>query len=104
MRAEEDAAPKLCVSSIVALEDVKVRLPQNVRIRVPLERVTGAGLTELKELIAGAPGPAKLMLNLEQAGEFCVVLEPAEMKIAADRAFIDRAEELLGRGMVQALD
>jgi len=104
LRAEEDAAPKLCVSSISALEDVKVRLPQNVRIRVPLQRVTEAGLAELKELIAGAPGPAKLMLNLEQAGEFCVVLEPAEMKIAADRAFIDRAEELLGRGMVQALD
>ena len=104
LRAEEDAAPKLAVSSITALEDVKVRLPQNVRIRVPLERVSEAGLAELKDIITGAPGPAKLMLNLEQAGEFCVVLEPAGMKIAADRAFIDRAEELLGRGMVQALD
>jgi DNA polymerase-3 subunit alpha len=104
LRAEEDAAPKLAVSSITALEDVKVRLPQNVRIRVPLERVSEAGLAELKDIITGAPGPAKLMLNLEQAGEFCVVLEPAGMKIAADRAFIDRAESLLGRGMVQALD
>jgi DNA polymerase-3 subunit alpha len=104
LRAEEDAAPKLAVSSIMALEDVKVKLPQNVRIRVPLERMGEAALMELKEIIVGAPGAAKLMLNLEQAGEFCVVLEPAEMKIAADRAFIDRAELLLGRGMVQALD
>jgi DNA polymerase-3 subunit alpha len=104
LRAEEDAAPKLAVSSITALEDVKVRLPQNVRIRVPLGRVSEAALVELKDIITAAPGPAKLMLNLEQADEFCVVLEPAGMKIAADRAFIDRAELLLGRGMVQALD
>ena len=104
LRAEEDAAPKLAVSFIQALEDVKMKLPQNVRIRVPLERVSESSLVELKEIIAGAPGPAKLMLNLEQAGEFCVVLEPSEMKIAADRSFIERTEVLLGRGMVQALD
>jgi DNA polymerase III subunit alpha len=104
LRAEEDAAPKLSVSFIAALEDVKVKLPQNVRIRVPLQRVSEAALAELKEMIAGAPGPGKFMLNLEQAGEFCVVLEPAGMKIAADRGFIERAEVLLGRGMVQALD
>ena len=44
------------------------------------------------------------MLDLEEPGEFCAVLEPAGQAIAADRAFIDRAEVLLGRGMVQALD
>ena len=104
LRAEEEAAPKLAVSSIVPLEDVKVRLPQNVRIRVPLDRVSEASLTELKDTLAAAPGPGKLMLNLERAGEFCVVLEPAEMKIAADRALIDKVEELLGRGVVQAID
>ena len=104
LRAEEDAAPKLAVSSVQALEDVKVRLPQNVRIRVPLERASEATLFELQKIIAAAPGPAKFMLNLEQAGEYCVVLEPAGQAIAADRAFIERAELLLGRGMVQALD
>jgi len=104
LRAEEDAAPKLAVSSIQALEDVKVRLPQNVRIRVPLERASEATLSELKQMIASSPGTGKFMLNLEQAGEYCVVLEPVGQAIAADRAFIDRAETLLGRGMVQALD
>jgi len=104
LRAEEDTAPKLAVSSVQALEDVKVRLPQNVRIRVPLERASEATLFELQKIIAAAPGPAKFMLNLEQPGEYCVVLEPAGQAIAADRAFIERAELLLGRGMVQALD
>src|SRR6201995_5157402 len=104
LRAEEDAAPKIAVSSIQALEDVKVRLPQNVRIRVPLERASEATLTELKQMIAFSPGPGKFMLDLEQAGESRVVLEPAGQAIAADRAFIERAETLLGRGAVQAID
>jgi DNA polymerase III subunit alpha len=104
LRAEEDAAPKLTVSSIQALEDVKVRLPQSVRIRVPLERASEATLIELRQMIAASPGPGKLMLNLEQKGEFCVMMEPVGVTVAADRAFVDRVEELLGRNMVQALD
>jgi DNA polymerase III subunit alpha len=32
------------------------------------------------------------------------VMEPDGITVAADRAFVDKAEELLGRGMVQALD
>jgi len=104
LRAEEDAAPKLAVSSIQALEDVKVRLPQHIRIRVLLERTSDATLVELRQMIAASPGPGKLMLNLERSGEFCVMMEPVGVTVAADRAFMDRAEELLGRGMVQALD
>jgi DNA polymerase-3 subunit alpha len=104
LRAEEDAAPKLAVSSIQAMEDVKVKLPNNVRIRVPLAGISETTLVELRDLIVSTPGPGRLMLNLEQPGEYCVVLEPANAMIAADRAFIDKVDLLLGRGMVQALD
>jgi DNA polymerase III subunit alpha len=83
---------------------VKVRLPTNVRIRIPLDRATETTLVELRDLIASAPGPARLMLNVEQRGEYCVVMEPEGMTVAADRAFVDKAELLLGRGTVQALD
>ena len=104
LRADEDAAPKLCVCSVQALEDVKIRLPKNLRIRVALDIASDAMLRELKGMIEAAPGPARLMLNLEQRGEYCVVMEPGGMAVAADRAFIDRAEVLLGRGAVQVLD
>jgi DNA polymerase III subunit alpha len=104
IRAEEDAAPKIAVSSIQALEDVKVKLPQNIRIKVPLERTSDSALAQLRQMMVDAPGPGKFMLNLEQAGAFCVVLEPANITIAADRGFIERAELLLGRGAVQVLD
>ena len=104
IRAEEDAAPKIAVQSIQALEDVKVKLPLNVRIRVPLERASESMLAELKNILVSAPGPGKLMLNLEQKGEYCVIMEPAALMVAADRSFIERTETLLGRGVVQALD
>src|SRR6202051_1613508 len=68
LRAEEDAAPKLAVSSVQALEDVKVRLPQNVRIKVTLDRATDQTLLSLHAMIQEAPGPGKLMINLEQRG------------------------------------
>ncbi|MBB6145172.1 DNA polymerase-3 subunit alpha [Silvibacterium bohemicum] len=104
IRAEEDAAPKIAVQSIQTLEDVKVKLPLNVRIKVPLERASEAMLVELRDILVGAPGPGKLMLNLEQRGEYCVIMEPAELTVAADKGFIERTESLLGRGVVQALD
>jgi DNA polymerase-3 subunit alpha len=104
LRAEEEAAPKLAVSSIQALEDVKVRLPQHVKIRVALDRASEATLAELKTMIGDSPGPGRVMFNMEQAGEYVVVLEPAGVTVGADRAFFDRAELLLGRGMVVAVD
>jgi DNA polymerase-3 subunit alpha len=104
LRAEEDAAPKLAVSSIQALEDVKVRLPNNVRIKIPLERMSETSLVELRDLVVAAPGPARIMLYVEQRGQYCAVMEPEGITLAADRAFIDKAELLLGRGAVQALE
>jgi DNA polymerase-3 subunit alpha len=104
LRAEEEAAPKLAVSAIQALEDVKVRLPMNVRIRIQLDRVSETTLEDLRELVVSAPGPGRVMLNVEQKGQYCVVMEPEELRVAADRAFIDKVELLLGRGMVQAVD
>ena len=104
LRAEEDAAPKLCLSSIQALEDVRVRLPQSVRIKVTLDRATDQTLISLHEMIQGAPGPGRLMINLEQRGEFVVMLEPEGITVGADRGFIERAEQLLGRGAVQAIE
>ena len=55
-------------------------------------------------MIPAAPGPGKLMINLEQSGEFFVMLEPEGLTVGADRIFIERAEELLGRHAVQAIE
>ena len=104
LRAEEGASNKLALNSIVALDDVKVHLPETVRVRVSLVAANDAKLNALLELVMAAPGPGKLMIDLEQDGEYLVVLEPGAMMVAADRVFIERAELLLGRGSVQALN
>jgi DNA polymerase-3 subunit alpha len=105
LRADDDeSAPKISVVSIQALEDVKIRLPQNVRIRVTLDRASDTTLGSLREMIVNSPGPGRLMIDLESQGEYCVMLEPEGFSVAADRGFIERAEELLGRGAVQAFE
>jgi DNA polymerase-3 subunit alpha len=104
LRGEEDSAPKLAVSNIQALEDVAVKLPGSLRIKVPLRQGDAALLEKLHAIFASAPGKGKLLLDLEEPGEFCAVLEPRDVSVAADRLFIDRVEELVGRGAVRVID
>ncbi len=104
LRGEEDAAPKLAVSSIQAIEDVKLKLPESLRIRVPLHHPDAALLSKLQALLVAAPGSGKVLLDLEEPGEFCAVLEPHNVLVAADRQFIDRVEDLVGRGAVRVID
>ena len=53
--------------------------------------------------LPAAPGKGKLLLDLEEPGEFCAVLEPQGVDVSADRLFIDRVEELVGRGAVRVI-
>ena len=104
LMGDEDAAPKISVSSITALEDVQVKLPGSVRIRINLDLASEEILAGLKSAVEAAPGPGKVMLNLEKKGEYSVILEPEGMSVAADLGWVERVEELVGKGAVQALD
>ncbi len=103
LRGEEDSAPKLAISNITALEDVKVKLPLSMRIRIPLAHATEQGLAALHAVILGAPGTGKILLDFEQADEFLVVLEPEGLGVAADKGFVERVEELVGPGSVRII-
>ena len=98
---EEDAAPKISVSGIQPLEEVQVKLPAGVRIRINLDRASEDTFTALKSAADAAPGPGKVMLHLERKGEYAVILEPEGMSVAADRGWVEHVEELIGRGSVQ---
>jgi DNA polymerase III subunit alpha len=104
LRGEEDSAPKLAISSIQALEDIKLKLPESLRIKVPLHNPDAALLEKIHAVFLGAPGKGKVLLDLEEPGEFCAVLELHDMMVAADRLFIDNIEELVGRGGVRVMD
>src|SRR6266568_4550607 len=103
LMGEEDAAPKIAISSIQSLEEVQVKLPSGVRIRINLDRATEETFAGLKSAADAAPGPGKVMMHLEKKGEFAVILEPEQMSVAADRCWVERVEEILGKGTVQAL-
>jgi len=103
LMGDEDQAPKISVSMVQALEEVQVKLPSGVRIRISLERVTEEMLEGLKSAADAAPGPGKVMLQLEKKGEYAVILEPEGMSVAADRGWVERVEELVGKGTVQAV-
>jgi DNA polymerase-3 subunit alpha len=103
LMGEEDAAPKIAISSIVPLEEVKVKLPGGIRIRINLDRASDEMFAALRSAADAAPGPGKVMLHLEKKGEYAVILEPESMSVAADRGWIERVEELVGKGTVQAV-
>jgi DNA polymerase-3 subunit alpha len=103
LMGDEDAAPKISVSSIVPLEEVQVKLPSGIRIRINLERATEEIFAGLKSVAESAPGPGKLMLQLEKKGEYAVILEPEGMSVAADRGWVERVEELVGKNTVQVV-
>ena len=100
---EEESAPKLAISGLQPLDDVQVKLPTGIRLRLNLDVVNEAMFDTLRSRIDASPGPGKLMMHLQKKGHYEVVLEPEGMKVAADRSWVESVEELLGRGAVQVL-
>jgi DNA polymerase-3 subunit alpha len=81
-----------------------VKLPDALRIKVPLHSPDEALLEKLHALLVSAPGSGKVLLDLEEPGEYCAVLEPEGFGVTADRGFIERVEELVGRGGVRVIE
>ncbi len=98
LTGDEDAAPKIAVSAIQSLEEVQVKLPTGVRIRINLDRATEEMFVGVKSAADAAPGPGKVMMHLQRKGEYEVILEPEGMSVAADKGWVERVEELVGRG------
>jgi DNA polymerase-3 subunit alpha len=103
LMGEEEAAPKIAVSQVQALEDVQVKVPAGVRVRIDLDRASEEILVGLKSAADAAPGPGRVMLHLEKKGVYAVILEPEGMSVAADRGWVERVEGLVGKGAVQAV-
>src|SRR5215468_10688612 len=104
VRVEEGASPKLAISTISSLDEVKPKLPRSVRIRLPLDIAQLETVDALHNLFRDRRGEAKVLFNLERPGDFMVVMEADGYNVQADRLFIARAEELCGRGSVQVVD
>jgi len=93
---EENAAPKISVQNIVALDNARIDLPAVIAIRVWLGRngsVDRAGA--LGELFKRKPGETAVRLRLEAPRDFSVLLDvPAKVK--PDREFKAAVEAICG--------
>ena len=60
LMGDEDAAPKISINLVQALEDVQVKMPAGVRIRINLDRATEEMFAGLKiALPTPLPAPAR---------------------------------------------
>jgi DNA polymerase-3 subunit alpha len=104
VRVEEGSNPKLTVGDIAPLDQAQPKLPRSLRIRIPLEAATESTVDSLHSLCSEHKGEAKVLFDLERAGDFMVVMEAQGYNVQADRGFIARVEELCGRGSVRIID
>jgi DNA polymerase III subunit alpha len=103
VRIEEGANPKITAAEIMPLEDAKVPLPRAIRIRVPLETAGEATIDNLHTLFRERKGEARVLFDVERAGDFMVVMEAEGYNVLPDRNFISRVEQLCGRGSVRVI-
>jgi DNA polymerase III subunit alpha len=104
VRVEEGSNPKVMIGDITPLEDAKPKLPQNLRIKIPLESVLPGAIDALHALCQERKGSARLLFDLERKGDFTAVMEAEGYNVLPDRSFISRVEELCGRGSVRVID
>ncbi len=103
VRIEEGANPKITAAEIMPLEEAKVPLPRAIRIRVPLETAGEATVDDLHTLFRERKGEARVLFDVERAGDFMVVMEAEGYNVLPDRSFIARVEQLCGRGSVRVI-
>jgi len=104
VRVEEGSPPKIAISQLTPLEEAQPKLPRSIRIRVPLESASAATVDALHSICHERPGEAKVLFDVERAGDFMVVMEADGYNVCPDRSFISRVEELCGRGAVRIVD
>jgi DNA polymerase-3 subunit alpha len=104
LRVEEGMNPKLTVNDITPLDEAKVPLPRSLRIRIPLESANDSTIDELHSLFRQRPGEAKVLFDVERAGDFMVVMEAEGYNVQPDRNFMTRVEELCGRGAIRVIN
>src|SRR5664279_1511207 len=104
VRLEEGSNAKLMISDITPLEQAEPKLARSLRIKIPLETASPGTVDALHTLCAERKGAAKVLFDLERKGDFTVVMEVEGLNVLPDRSFINRVEELCGRGSVRIID
>jgi len=102
--AERRLVERVILSVERLAEEAKVPLPRAIRIRVISDDNGGlAAVDSLHALFVERKGQAKVLFDVERAGDFMVVMEADGYNVVPDRNFIARVEQLCGRGSVRII-
>ncbi len=104
VRVEEDAAPKLFINEITALDDAKAKTPKSVRVTIQLPDAMPETVDALHGLFTRSKGEARVLFDLVRPGEYVVVMEAEGYNVLADRAFMRSVRELCGPDSVTVID
>jgi DNA polymerase-3 subunit alpha len=98
---EENAAPKISVQDIIALDNVRVDMLAVISIRVWLGRNGGTDRARaLEEVFRRKPGDTQVRLRLESPRDFSVLLDvPA--KVRPDKEFTRQVEDICGADCIE---
>ena len=110
VRGEENAAPKVAVTEIVALDSARVALPKQISITVRLGDGNGANgqangssrAERLHELFRKRPGDTDVRLRLMKAQDFLISYDLPD-RVHADRGFREKVEAICGAGSVEVM-
>ncbi len=104
VRIEEGSNPKLMINDITPLEEAQPKLPRSLRIKISLDTSVEGTIDALHSVCSDRKGEAKVLFDLERKGDFTAVMEAEGYNVLPDRSFINRIEELCGRGSVRVID
>ena len=104
VRVEEGSNPKLMINDIQTLDEAVPKLPRSLKLRLAVERMSEGSVDELHAILREHRGDARLLFELERAGDFMVVMDGEGYNVLPDYAFISRVEQLCGKGTVRVVD
>jgi hypothetical protein len=102
-RASGEGSNRRSPADIIPLEGAKVPTPRAAHSYL-VEGSTETTVDALHSLFTDRKGEARVLFDVERAGEFMVVMEAEGYNVHPDRNFIARVEELCGRGSVRVIN
>ena len=94
MRVEEGSNPKITAAEIIPLEDAKSLCRVHCASEFPVDGCSETTVDDLYVLFTERRGEARVLFDVERAGDFMVVMEAEGYNVQPDRNFISRVEEL----------
>jgi DNA polymerase-3 subunit alpha len=97
---DEGAPPRLSIQDLVELNNVRVKLPSFVQVKIRVNDGKDERVEALKELMARKPGGAGIRLVLEKPKDFSLTLD-LKPKVRADKEFQAELAKLYGAGAIE---